>query len=170
MIVELTPEEIQICTLLAGWRKAANRKAQPYDRIKADGLDPSYVEREGVLSELAFCKLVNAYPDQVFTIGHRSAKNLEDDGDVTVNGVCIDVKTTKHQQGRLCAVSTNPSIDLVVMMVGEKGYYRFAGGLPAEDLYQKNRWGLPKNMSRPCFSAVQQELMTPKQIFDLLGQ
>lgn len=169
MIVELSPTEIQLCTELAKLRKTANRKAQAHDQIQAAGLDPTYIEREGVLSELAFCKLVNAYPDQVFSIGHRSAKNNEDDGDVTVNGICIDVKSTKHQSGRLCAVSANPSIDLIVMMVGEKGYYRFAGGLPAEDMYLKSRWGTPSGMHSPCYSAVQQELMTPKQVFDYLA-
>lgn len=168
MIVELTPYEIQLCTLIAGWRKSVNRKAQPHEQMTGWGLDPNYIEREGVLSELAFCKLANIYPDQVFEIGHRSAKNQEDKGDATVNGFCIDVKTTKHQKGRMCAVSINPSIDFVVMMVGEKGYYRFAGGLPAEDIYKKNRWGVPEKMSRPCFSATQEELMTPKQVFNYL--
>ena len=98
----------------------------------------------------------------------RSAKNNEDDGDVTINGICIDVKTTKHQTGRLCAMSSNPSIDLLVMMVGENGYYRLAGGMPAEDMYRSNRWGIPSGMKSPCYSAVQEELMTPKQVFDFL--
>lgn len=169
MIVELTPTEIQLCTDLANLRKETNRKVQPNDRVERFGLDADYVEREGVLSELAFCKLVNSYPNEVFSIGHRSASKGEDDGDATVNGLCIDVKATKHQKGQLVSFRKNPAIDLIVLMIGENGYYRLAGGIWSQDMYQSSRWGVPEKMRQPCYSARQEELLLPKQLFDLFS-
>lgn len=169
MQVTLSETEKQICNYLAVLRKSNNRKAQPFDKIVADGLDPEYVEREGVMSELAFCKIMDRFPDQVLIIGHRSASKGEDNGDLTANGICVDVKTTKHQKGQLLAVKKNPAIDLIVLMTGENGCYRLAGGMWAEDLYQERRYGIPEKMYRPCYSALQEELITPKNVLKVLN-
>lgn len=169
MKTELTPIEKEVCRYLATQRKQANRQVNPRDYVKEFGLEPSYIEREGVMSEMAFCKMVNVYPEQVLHIGHRSATKGEDDGDVVVNGICIDVKTTKHQTGRLVSFRKNPSVDLIVLMTGENGCYRLAGGIASQDMYQQTRWGIPPKMKQECYSAVQEELMTVKQVFDLIG-
>jgi hypothetical protein len=169
MISQLNELEIAVCTHIAKLRKQSNRKANPNDPVANAGLEPHYIEREGVLSELAFSKLVNVYPEELFIVSNRSVTRGEDNGDLTVNGVCIDVKTTKHQSGRLVSFRKNPNVDLIVLMTGENGYYRFAGGLPSDDMYQQYRWGIPSKMKQYCFSAEQEELMTVKQVFDLLG-
>jgi hypothetical protein len=168
MIINLSEVEKELCNYLAVLRKKGNRAVNPVDAVAEFGLEADYVEREGVMSELAFCQLANVYPDQVFSIGHRSATKGEDDGDLTVNGICIDVKTTKHQTGRLVSFRKNPSVDLIVLMTGEEGCYRFVGGMQSEDMYQSYRWGIPNGMKQKCFSAVQQELMTAKQVMDYI--
>lgn len=164
MKASLTAVEKEVAKYLASQRKKANRKANPHDAVKEFGLEPNYIEQEGVMSELAFCKMFNVYPEQVLQIGYRSAVAGDDDGDAVINNICIDVKTTKHKDGQLVCFRKNPAIDLIVMLVGEYGNYELVGGIFPEDMYVNWRWGVPKKMRQPCYSAVQEELLTPGQV------
>lgn len=169
MQITLSQNEKRLCEFIARERKQANRKVDPRDIIAEHGLDPWYVECEGVMSELAFCRAMDKYPDEIFEVGCRSAAKGEDRGDATINGICIDVKSTKYQSGQLLCVKRNPSIDLIVLMTGEKGCYRLAGGMWAEDMYEDWRYGTTDKIPYPCFKATQAELLPPKKVMEILN-
>ena len=150
--------------LLAKARYANSRKNKLKKTTlpKASALDPDI---EGVMSELALCKYLGVYPDLVFEIGVRSVINGTDSGDIVVNGCCIDVKSTKHERGRLFSMKENKAVDVFVLMIGRRGEYRIAGCMTAEDLYQKDRWGHHGVFKLPCYAAEQQELKSFDQMF-----
>ena len=164
MQATLSAVEKEIAKYLATQRKKANRQVNPRDHVQEFGLEANYIEQEGVMSEIAFCKMFNIYPEQALEIGFRSATAGQDNGDAIINGICIDVKTTKHQKGQLVCFRKNPAVDLVVLLTGERGCYRLAGGMFSEDIYVNRRWGIPDKMRQYCYSAVQEELLTPAQV------
>jgi len=120
------------------------------------------------MSELAFCKLINTYPYDIFNVQPRSVANNEDNGDLIFNGYCIDVKVTKYQTGKLISVSKNNAVSLIVMMIGEHGTYRLAGGMLSDDMYSDERYGLPAGFSKPCYWAEQIDLIEPSALLDML--
>ena len=87
---------------------------------------------EGFGAELAYCKLMNLYPD------------LET-GDIIPNfdcvsrlGVTIDIKTTKYKSGHLLATlkkKDNPP-DKYVLVIGEFPNYRIVGEVGADEFLQ----------------------------------
>ena len=77
---------------------------------------------EGVLGELAFCKLLNVYPDLDIMLQSHSF-------DCLYKTLRIDVKTSKYKQARLLVDIRKrvEDCDIYVLMVGENGEYECAG-------------------------------------------
>lgn len=163
MKINLTSSERDFCLHVAALRDKSNRLVTAQNPVVNSGVQPDYAEREGVMSELAFCKMLNIFPTEFFDVSPRSATSGEDLGDAVVNGWTIDVKTTKYKTGKLLSKRKNPAIDLVVLMIGENGSYELVGGLLASDMYQDWRYNRFK-MPTPCFAALQEELMTASQV------
>jgi len=168
MKIELTKSEREFCKYIAGLRNSANRKvtdANPAGKT----INVSFAEQEGVMSELAFCKMMNIFPQEALDVSTRSVSKGEDNGDATINGYNIDVKATKVQSGQLLSRNKNPNVDLIVLMLGVNGCYRLGGGMWSDDLYQPWRFGLNTEMPIPCYSALQDELLSPRQLLSVLG-
>lgn len=169
MKIKLSENEIRLCEFIAKQRRESNRAANVHDSIKERGSDPWHLECEGVMSELAFSLAMDKYPTEIFLTDIRSAANGEDRGDVTINGICIDVKSTKYRSGQLLCVKRNPSIDLIVLLIGEKGSYELSGGMWAKDIYQEHRYGTTNKIPYPCYKASQEELLTTEQVLDIIS-
>jgi len=135
-----------------GQKRTANgiRKMLPDTKIG----DQSFVETdlEGFAAELAFCKLMNIYPDL------ETGDFLPNYDCVDCNGVTYDVKTTKHKNGRLVATlkkKNNPA-DKYVLSVGVFPDYELIGEIGAEEFFQDiNIMNLGKG---PCYALTQAEL------------
>lgn len=159
---------MRLCLFIAKHRQKNNRAISPVNTALASKEDPLYIDTEGVMSELAFCKLINTYPYDIFNVEPRSVAKGEDNGDITFNGFCIDVKVTKYHTGKLISVSKNDAVNLIVMMIGENGTYRLAGGMLSDEMYKDERYGLPAGFSKPCYWANQSDLIEPNQLIDML--
>ena len=86
------------------------------------GPDTLEADIEGVLGELAFCKMMNLYPDMEIRVQSHSY-------DCSLNSLRIDVKTSKYKQARLLVDIRKrvEDCDIYVLMVGENGEYECAG-------------------------------------------
>lgn len=167
--ITLDDSEKKIAMALARARYANSRKnkLKKTELPKASVLDPDI---EGVMSELALCKYLGVYPDQVFEIGIRSVASGTDRGDIIFDGVCIDVKSTKHANGRLFSMKENEAVDVFVLLTGKRGEYTVAGCMSAHDLYRKERWGHHGVFKKPCYAAEQHELFSFEELFPRLHQ
>ncbi len=163
----LDESEKRIAMALARARYANSRKnkLKKTDLPKASVLDPDI---EGVMSELALCKYFGVYPELVFEIGVRSVNNGTDRGDIIFDNLCIDVKSTKHNNGRLFSMKEHEAVDLYVLLIGKRGDYRVAGCMYASELYKKERWGHHGVFKKPCYAAEQHELIPFEKVFPTL--
>ena len=169
MKIKLNEAEKRLCSFVARSRNAAAREVAPEDALRVSSQDPMFVDYEGAMGELAFSKLLGVYPTEIFEIYHRSSFVGEDPGDLTFNGLVIDVKTTVHKNGRLVSMRKNPAINMFVLVTGRDGEYEVAGGMWSADLYLESRYGMPPRFTRQCYSATQDELMTPDQLMQVIS-
>lgn len=161
MNVELNELEIEIGKSIAKKRYAENRKKNTKNTLLVKTKKEKIaLDTEGVLSELAFCKIAQIYPGEVFDIGVRSKKNGKDLGDAFVGNISVDVKSTKTESGRLISMFNNKNVDYYALMIGEIGNYRLAGLMQSNELCDKNRWGHHGVFRMPCFKAEQNELIS----------
>tara|TARA_X000001388_G_scaffold64824_1_gene51114 strand:+ start:771 stop:1367 length:597 start_codon:yes stop_codon:yes gene_type:complete len=159
-LVSLNTEEKDFCEVLALLRYKQARNKNIKSTLVKYSKDVLEADREGVFSEMAFCKLAGVYPEFVFTIAVMSVKNGNDYGDVLYKGKSIDVKSTRHEHGKLISHGVNPNVDYYSLMVGNNGNYRLAGLMKADKLCSKERYGLHNVFKRECYKAEQNELMS----------
>jgi hypothetical protein len=86
---------------------------------------------EGIAAEIAFCKIMNVYPDTDIVVGNRPISDA-----YTTGMGSVDVKATKYRNGRLLATTKKYAKhpDSYALMVGEFPSYRFVGWVPAGEL------------------------------------
>lgn len=129
-VTTLCDTEQDIARWLANGRSTTARAAGvPNQRI---GQQSDYqTDLEGVGGELAFCKLVGAWPDLTLTPRHGGI-------DVNYRGWRIDVKTTSVSSGHLLVKphKVNDDVDRYVLMVGVFPTYRLAGYTTVGELCQ----------------------------------
>lgn len=169
MHITLNEAEKRLCLFVARSRNAAAREVAPEDALRASAQDPIFVDYEGAMGELAFSKQLGVYPKEIFEIYHRSSLDGEDPGDLTFNGLVIDVKTTVHKSGRLVSMRKNPAINMFVLLTGQDGEYDIAGGMWSSDLYLPSRYGMPPNFRKKCYSARQDELLDSRQVMESIS-
>ena len=89
---------------------------------------------EGIAAEIAFCKIMNVYPDTDIVVGTRPISDA-----YTTSMGSVDVKATKYRNGRLLATTKKYANhpDSYALMVGEFPRYKFVGWVPAEELLMK---------------------------------
>ena len=89
---------------------------------------------EGIAAEIAFCKIMNVYPDTDIVVGTRPISDA-----YTTSMGSVDVKATKYKNGRLLATTKKQANhpDSYALMVGEFPRYKFVGWVPAEELLMK---------------------------------
>lgn len=166
MKVILNTAEKRLCNYIARCRTELSREVIPINDNLVATNPHNIIEEEGVMGELAFCKIMQVYPEEIFDPSVKSAERGTDPGDLNINNICIDIKTTKYRNGRLICRSINKAINLIILMTGEKGEYTFSGGLWSADMYSEERWGSHQALGggRPCYLAEQHELIQPDEL------
>lgn len=133
MIIELNDAEQRLARYLALARyRNARKKGIVNHRIgpQSDEL----TDLEGIGGEIAFCKMMNLYPDlQIEYIPGYDC--------VLPDGTKVDVKTTKYENGKLLSVPWKEpkDIDVFALMIGGIPRYRYAGMMKAKELLQEHR-------------------------------
>lgn len=133
MIIELNDAEQRLAKYLAIARhRNARKKGIVNNRIgpQSDEL----TDLEGIAGEIAFCKMMNVYPDlQIEYVPNYDC--------ILPDGTKVDVKTTKYDNGKLLSApwKGEKNIDVFALMVGQMPKYRYAGMMKAKDLLQEHR-------------------------------
>lgn len=133
MLVELNEAEQRLAKFLAKARYE-NARSKNIPNKKIGPQSNELTDLEGIAGELAFCKLMNVYPNLQTVV-------IPEDDCLLLNGLRVDVKTTKYKNGRVLAASWKEenTIDVYALMVGEFPSYRFAGMISAKKLLVEER-------------------------------
>jgi hypothetical protein len=159
MKVKLDAVEQELARLVAKKRYESNRK-KGVKNSKIGKQSDEETDLEGIAAEIAFCKLMNVFPD----LSIYTRNSSQDDGDVTVNGFRVDVKTTKYHTGRLVAVPwKKPNVDYFALIVGSFPTYELKGFMRSEELLTKSR--LKDLGYGKVYAASQSELEFPFEMF-----
>jgi hypothetical protein len=125
--VDLTDPEIMFCKMAAGLRTLTARAAKVRD-AKMGNLSGLQIDEDGLLGEYAFCKKMNIFPDLI--PGPRSGSF-----DCIFMGKRIDVKTTRHRDGRLLStLKNNDDVDVYVFAIIDGSKIIFPGYALKNDL------------------------------------
>ena len=136
-IIELNDGEQEICKIIAKLRYKNNRDNNVKNSKVGDQSD-ELTDLEGIGGEMAFCKMVNSYPD--FSINIRNSET--DVGDVFLGGKWVDVKTTKYPNGKLLAVPwKNNNVEIYALVTGTFPKYTYRGFMSAKKLLVESRLG-----------------------------
>ena len=129
--VPITKDLKVLADILGGFRSIVARNANVKDAKigPQSGIDG---DKDGILGELGFCRLMNVWPD--IGLSPRSGSH-----DAVVGGNRIDVKTTRHKTGRLLAtLKENPDVDIYVLAIIEDAEVKFPGFARKEDLINES--------------------------------
>jgi hypothetical protein len=132
----LTASEVQVARFLASLRHQNDRQAGVVNQRIGPQSD-EFTDLNGLGGELAFCKLVNVWPD-LTTEPRRGGY------DCIVNGWRVDVKTTEYRGGKLVASLSKrvEDVDVFALVTGAfPGAYRIAGWAWAVELLQDHTIG-----------------------------
>lgn len=141
--VSLNLAECKLAQFLARHRCKNNRNFN-VPRMKLGPVDGATIDLEGMGGEIAFCKLFNVYPDM--DIDSAPPHPLHDC--VLPDGMRVDVKTTRHQAGKLLVDARKigrkiDGVDLYALMVGAfPGPYSFRGFIEKNNIVRQDKLGL----------------------------
>jgi hypothetical protein len=133
MYVVLSEAEQRLAKFLASARYHNARRKGLHDAKMGDQSN-ELTDLEGIASEIAFCKLMNIYPD--LDLDHTNAADC-----FLRDGRAVDVKSTVYKSGRLLSVRWKDAskVDVFVLMVGQFPKYRCAGFLESAELIKDER-------------------------------
>lgn len=120
MIVSLSDQEMATINILAALRSLTARSANVTD-FKISDLNGSDIDSDGLMAEYAFCKYKNVFPDLIPSPRSGSC-------DAIVNGLKIDIKSTRYKNGRLLVtLKDNPDVDIYILAIIDKNIVTFVG-------------------------------------------
>jgi len=149
--IMLSESEQAIAQYLATARTVSNRTGGIANKRVGPQSD-ELTDLNGIGGELAFCRLVNVWPD--VSISPRKGG-----ADCLVRDKRVDVKTTTYETGRLVVVpgKGREDADIYVLMVGTfPGPYRVAGWAYASEVLMAER--LTDLGHGPTYAVPQDEL------------
>jgi hypothetical protein len=131
MIVALDAGEMTVAQVLAAMRNSVARISGVVDQ-KAGPQSAYQTDLDGLVAEIAFAKWRNVCPD--LTVSPRVGG-----ADAVVKGWRVDVKATRHENGRLLASRTKKPeyADAYVLAVVRDNEVRFPGWATASDLLRE---------------------------------
>jgi hypothetical protein len=166
-LIELNQYEIYLAEYVAKNRNINSRKKNIFDKKHDKKSSSMDIDILGAMSELAACKLLGIYPKGLFDIGPKSKMKGTDPGDIIYSGYALDVKATKHLNGRLIENSRHSKVDIYCLLVQDteksfilKGFY------PAVDLLISSNYGHHKVFNYPCYAIDQDNLMSFSECCD----
>lgn len=132
MIISMSPSETAIAQVLAVMRNTNARHNNVTDK-QVSKQSPIEIDRDGVLSEMAFGKAFNLYPDLAVK-STRSGVDL-----VGKNGNRIDVKSTRYKAGRLIIHIDKPldEVDIYALAIVDGDNVDLVGYIKAIDAMKK---------------------------------
>jgi len=148
--IELTPIEQEIVKMVSVARFEHARKNK-YKATIYNGTPAMKNETDSYGAEVAYCRLMNVYPDFVIEKTPWFDATLRD-------GSKVDVKQTKYKGGKLMAKhKPREGIpDLYALMIGVFPSYRYVGELRGEELLTEDR--IDTSLANPAYTARQGEL------------
>lgn len=149
--ITLTEAEQRIVRFIAGSRMKANIRNGTNPTLYY-GTDKTAHEIDSYGAEIAYCKIVNCYPDL-----HIDAYQKFDA--VLSGGVKVDVKQTAREGGRLMVKVKDRSEvpDYYALMIRRFPSYRLAGHIAAAVLLVEAR--IDYKLPHPAYCAMQEELI-----------
>jgi hypothetical protein len=150
MILTLNETEQKLAVYLAKQRHAKARAKGITDK-QIGPQDSHETDLQGIGAEIAFCRLLNVYPDT--DTGHTPDHDC-----VLPSGQTVDVKATKHPNGHLLVArwKSPAAVQTYALMVGAFPSYRLAGFMPSAELFKDERL---KNFGHgEGYAAAQNEL------------
>lgn len=155
MTTTLNEAEQRLCHHIAKKRYNINREGGVEDKKKGDQSN-YFTDLNGFGGELAFCKMLNLYPDTEVKITSQKT----DQGDCIINGMRVDVKTTKYSSGKLIAAKWKAdNVDAYALITGEFPTYTFRGYATREALFQKENL---QDLGKGELYALTQKQLTKK--------
>ena len=129
MEIELNKAEQRLAKYLAKARYQKNRSTNTENQ-KIGPQSNEETDLNGIGAEIAFCKYFNLYPD--LSTEHRPKEDV-----VMHDGISVDTKTTKYNNGHLLAPIWKKKIstDFYALLVGDFPTYRFAGFISGKELF-----------------------------------
>ena len=136
IVIVLNKVEQQLARTVAKLRHENNRNDNVYN-AKIGPQSNADTDLEGIAAEIAYCKLMNVYPDLDID------KGRPDWDAILKNGATVDVKATIYPNGKLLArpIKSMKPPDLYALMVGKFPKYALAGHMSAEELLVPDRIG-----------------------------
>lgn len=128
--IQLTEAEMATVQILSNIRTIVARLNNVRDAkmANANGVD---IDFDGLIGEYAFCKKYNLFLD--ITASPRSGTY-----DCLYNGKRVDIKTTRHKNGRLlCTMKKNDDVDVYVLAIID-GYNVYFPGWAYKDELRKD--------------------------------
>jgi len=159
--VTLDRGEQQVATVLATGRHHVNRKRDIANKRIGPQSD-ELTDLEGIAAEMAFCRIMNFYPD----LGLEPRSGGFDCQ--SPSGITIDVKTTTYPSGMLLAVGGKKldDADVYVLMIGKFPTYTWVGWAEAAELLDRNNI---KDLGHGPTYALEQHRLHEPNIRLLLG-
>lgn len=129
MKVKLDPGEMAIAQTLASLRRCVNQAGRITDQRRDNRMQAITLEILGTISEIAFCKAFDAYPD--LTVSPRRGG-----ADVIHKGKRWDIKATERPNGQLLATTakTSTSADYYALAIVNDSTVDFVGYASATQL------------------------------------
>ena len=134
MKVSLNNAEQKLAVYL-GRSRFQNARSRGIPNMKMGPQSNEQTDIEGAAAEIAYCKLMNIYPDTEITAV------LPNEDAIARCGWGIDVKSTRYPFGRLLAVCSKAgkAPDCYALMIGTFPEYRFAGHMTSAELLKSER-------------------------------
>lgn len=150
-VAELTRLEQQIAALLCNGREKAMVEGGSVNKIIGPQ-SVNFSNINGLSAEIAFGKLANCYPD---------FSEIPNEWDFKLNGLSLDIKVTKYQNGKLLLpiykVPYSEAVDGYCLMVGQfPGPFEFRGFMYRSELIAK--WRIISLGHGAVYTAYQHEL------------
>lgn len=125
--VTLTELELSTIQILSNIRTIVARSNNVKD-AKMSNIKGADIDFDGMVGEYAFCKRYNLFLD--ITAYPRSGSY-----DCLYNGKRVDVKTTRHKNGRLlCTLKNNEDVDVYVLAIIDGYDVYFPGWVYKDEL------------------------------------
>jgi hypothetical protein len=127
IIITLTDNDLNICRTLGNLRTLVARGNKVKD-AKMGNLSGSDIDEDGVIAEYAFCRHFNIFFDP-------SAYPRSGSVDCVYKGFKIDIKSTRHENGRLLAtLKNNDEVDVYALAIITGREVRLVGWAYSKDL------------------------------------
>lgn len=172
-LVSLNELELSFAHAIAETRNSTNRKENVKDMVQDGKRTSLEVDRDGAEAELAVFKLLGMYPEPMLDTTIRSKAAGTDNGDVVIDGLTVDVKSTRYKTGNLIQSGgvKEAVVDMYCLVIKTTdNTFQIKGFYPAKLLLSEKNYG--KHFpGRPCFLVSQKDLMEyavcAKKVLDL---